>query len=212
MVISARYQTAGRGQGGSTWEGNFNENLAASIIIFPYEIEAAEQIKLNIAVALGAKDYVSSRVDDEVFIKWSNDVYVGSRKICGILIENSLQGEYIRQSIIGIGLNVNQQTFNTEKAVSLSQLTGKVYSTEEELTALLNALQQRINSIYLVEKNWLVSQYKKAMYRINQLTRFESAGNIFEGIPIGIDNLGNLKIQTETGILKFRNKEVAWLE
>lgn len=203
---------AGRGQGDNKWESSFGENLATSVLIFPHKIEATEQIKLNIAVALAVRDYIVSRVQDEVFVKWSNDVFVGNKKISGILIENSLQGEYIRQSIIGIGLNVNQQTFNTEKAVSLSQITGKKYQLEEEATALLEVLQQRINSIYLAEKNSLISQYEKVMYRINQLTKFKSADNIFEGIPIGIDNFGNLKIQTEEGILKFRNKEVTWLQ
>jgi len=212
MVICARYQTAGRGQNGSKWEGNFNENLALSIMLFPHKIEAIEQVKLNIAVALGVRDYVSSRVKEDVFVKWSNDIFVGDKKISGILIENNLQGEYIRQSIIGIGLNVNQQTFNTEKAVSLSQITEKKYQPEEELSILLEALQKRINSIYLVEKSWLILQYEKVMYRINQRTKFQSGDKIFEGIPLGIDSFGNLKVETNAGVLTFRNKEVVWLE
>ena len=110
-VLSALEQTAGRGQRGNTWTSNTGENLMFSIVLKDPKISARDQFVLNEIASLSVVDFLSKH---EILaeIKWPNDIYVGSKKICGILIENSLHGTAISSSIIGIGLNINQRNFN----------------------------------------------------------------------------------------------------
>ena len=117
-VLSALEQTEGRGQRGNSWSSNVGENLLFSIVLkFSPEdssqtfLEARDQFVLNEIAALSVVNFLRSH---EIIaqIKWPNDIYVGSRKICGILIENSLRGNRLSSSIIGIGLNINQRNFN----------------------------------------------------------------------------------------------------
>ena len=117
-VLSALEQTEGRGQRGNSWSSNVGENLLFSIVLkFSPEdssqtfLEARDQFVLNEIAALSVVNFLSYH---EIIaqIKWPNDIYVGSRKICGILIENSLRGKHVSLSIIGIGLNINQRNFD----------------------------------------------------------------------------------------------------
>ena len=117
-VLSAYEQTEGRGQRGNTWTSTPGENLMFSIVLkFSPEdsglggLDARDQFVLNEIAALSVVDFLRLH-DIQVQIKWPNDVYVGSRKICGILIENSIRGNWLSSSIIGIGLNINQRNFN----------------------------------------------------------------------------------------------------
>ena len=116
-VLSALEQTAGRGQRGNTWTSNAGENLMFSIVLkfasdnYGRAIEARDQFVLNEIAALSVVDFLHS-YSIQAQIKWPNDIYAGSRKICGILIENSLRGKWLSSSIIGIGLNINQRNFN----------------------------------------------------------------------------------------------------
>ena len=123
-VLSALEQTAGRGQRGNTWTSAPGENLMFSIVLkFSEEpdgngesacmplLPARDQFILNEIASLSVVDFLSQH-GIPARIKWPNDIYVGSKKICGILIENSLRGSEISTSIIGIGLNINQRNFN----------------------------------------------------------------------------------------------------
>ena len=117
-VLSALKQTAGRGQRGNTWTSNAGENLLFSIVLklSPDDsrlgvLDARDQFALNEIAALSVVDFLRSH-EIQAQIKWPNDIYVGSRKICGILIENSLRGKHVSSSIIGIGLNINQRNFD----------------------------------------------------------------------------------------------------
>lgn len=117
-VLSALEQTAGRGQRGNTWSSNAGENLMFSIVLkydsddsYRGRLEAHDQFILNEIAAISIVDFLRLH-DIQAQIKWPNDIYVGSRKICGILIENSLRGKWLSSSIIGIGLNINQRNFD----------------------------------------------------------------------------------------------------
>ncbi len=109
-VLSALEQTTGRGQHGNKWSSQAGENLTFSIIVKDFRIKANEQSAISQATALSLTDLLESH-GISARIKWPNDIYVRDEKICGILIENSLKGQEIDWSIIGIGLNVNQLTF-----------------------------------------------------------------------------------------------------
>ena len=109
-LVTADYQTAGRGQRGNSWESERGQNLLLALVARPAFLPAAAQFRLSQTIALAVADTVA-RYTDDVAVKWPNDVYVGDRKICGMLIENSLKGQQMHTSTIGIGLNVNETAF-----------------------------------------------------------------------------------------------------
>ena len=110
-VLSALEQTDGRGQRGNIWTSNAGENLMFSIVLKSPFLMAEDHFALNEIAALSVADFLST-YGIKAEIKWPNDIYVGEKKICGILIENSFRGKTISTSIIGIGLNINQRNFN----------------------------------------------------------------------------------------------------
>ena len=109
VVVTAEYQTAGKGCGTNSWESERGKNLTFSMLIHPKDIPANQQFHItevvSVALCMTLEPYIYNKVE----IKWPNDIYVGDKKICGMLIENRLQGSEIKDSIIGIGLNVNQK-------------------------------------------------------------------------------------------------------
>lgn len=113
-VLVARRQTAGRGQRGNRWESAPGENLTFSLVIEPRHILVEHQFRISESAAMAASDAVREATGGQVecVVKWPNDLYVGNRKIGGILIEHSLQSEYLSRSVIGIGINVRQRVFD----------------------------------------------------------------------------------------------------
>ena len=114
-VLSAERQTSGRGQRGNQWSSEPGENLTFSIIMkfgegFMPDVRAIDQFIISEITALSVVDLLAAH-NIEAKVKWPNDIYVGDRKICGILIEHSLRDGSLSWSIVGIGLNVNQTVF-----------------------------------------------------------------------------------------------------
>ena len=145
-VLAAETQTAGRGQGDHTWTSAPGQNLTFTLVLkFPpcAPIATSEILLITQAVTGGIRRYLLSK-GVESRIKWPNDIYVGDRKICGILIENILDGKQVSSSMIGIGLNLNQDRFPADlpNPVSLRQLTGRTYDLRTELVLLRDALKK----------------------------------------------------------------------
>lgn len=127
-VVMARAQTAGRGQRGNSWESSPGENITMSMLLRPRHVSPSAQFVISQAVSVGIVNVLRRYLPDhEVSVKWPNDIYVGDRKICGILIENVLSGSSIDYSIVGMGINVNQREFLSDapNPVSLYQLLGQ---------------------------------------------------------------------------------------
>ncbi len=148
-VIAARTQTAGRGQGDHSWFSTPSTNLTFSMLYrfgegFPVSVDAVDTVTVTRITTLGIHDFLKGKGIDSR-IKWPNDIWCGERKICGILIENILVRSEVRASIVGIGLNVNQKEWPAElpNPVSMTQLTGKVYSLEELLPELRDCITNR---------------------------------------------------------------------
>jgi BirA family biotin operon repressor/biotin-[acetyl-CoA-carboxylase] ligase len=143
IVVVAAYQTAGKGCGTNSWESERGMNLTFSMLIHPEGILANEQFRITEIVSVAMCETLERCGCKEVSIKWPNDIYVGDRKICGILIENRLQGMTIKDSIIGIGLNVNQSVFKSDapNPVSLYQILGKESNLEDILKTFLTAFE-----------------------------------------------------------------------
>ncbi len=145
-VVAARTQTSGRGQGDHTWTSEPGQNLTFTFVLkFPpcAPLAASEILRITQTVTYALREYLLSK-GVAARIKWPNDIYVGDKKICGILIENILGGKQVAASMVGIGLNLNQLRFPADlpNPVSLRQLTGRRYDLQEELVLLREELKK----------------------------------------------------------------------
>lgn len=145
-VVAARTQTSGRGQGDHTWTSEPGQNLTFTFVLkFPpcAPLAASEILRITQAVTHALREYLLSK-GVVARIKWPNDIYVGDKKICGILIENILGGKQVAASMVGIGLNLNQSRFPADlpNPVSLRQVTGRRYDLREELVLLREELKK----------------------------------------------------------------------
>ena len=133
-VFATFEQTAGRGQGSHTWYSTPGKNLTFSIVFKPEALEAKDALLLTQITTLSLVEYLAAE-NVEARIKWPNDIWVQDRKICGILIENVLDGAFVHDSIIGIGLNLNEENWPEElpNPVSLKELSSKSYDIVQEL-------------------------------------------------------------------------------
>lgn len=160
-------QTAGRGQKGNHWEAEPGKNLTFSVLWKPEGVAAAGQFALSEAVALAVVDLLGEN-GIEAKVKWPNDIYVGDRKICGILIEHSLFGYEISRTIAGVGINVNQYEFLSDapNPVSMVQLTGASYSLHDLLMDYADCLEKRLKKTETTEgREMLHEEYKNRMWR-----------------------------------------------
>ena len=143
-IIAAEMQSAGRGQGEHTWHSAPGQNLTFSILLRHRSLKASDALAVTSIMALGIRDYLLTKGIDP-WIKWPNDIWVGEKKICGILVENTVHAGMIEFSIVGVGLDLNQTDWPSElpNPVSLKDLTGMEYDTHEELRQLAEALGRR---------------------------------------------------------------------
>lgn len=210
-VVITNNQTAGRGQRGNTWEAEPGTNLTFSLILKPTFLLAVEQFMLNRAVSLGIADFLRSQLPKAVKIKWPNDMLVQEKKICGVLIENVIQGSGLSASVVGIGLNVNQHRFSIDRATSLYLQTGILY----DLSAMLDELLHCIETYWLMLREGryetLNDQYLEQLFARDEKRQFKTATEIFEGAITGVDPVGRLVIQTPFGERVFGMKEVEFV-
>ncbi|MCM1337976.1 MAG: biotin--[acetyl-CoA-carboxylase] ligase [Candidatus Amulumruptor caecigallinarius] len=150
LALCAVEQIAGRGQRGNGWEAEPGANVTMSLMLRPAAVSARRQFLLSMAVSLGVCEAVSSFIPGEdVAVKWPNDIYVGDRKLCGILIENTLSGAMIAASIAGIGVNVNQLRFLSDapNPVSLAMVAAHAFDVEAVEDAVARAVVARVDAI-----------------------------------------------------------------
>lgn len=142
LTVYCHTQTAGRGQRGNSWEARPGENLTFSTLLRPEALPAVRQFEMSMCVSLAIADTLVAH-GIEASIKWPNDIYAGGdRKICGILIENSLAGTRLERAVVGVGLNVNQTLFESDapNPVSMRMITGRSYALEPLLGELVDAM------------------------------------------------------------------------
>lgn len=211
-VVITAFQSAGRGQRGNVWKVEPGKNFTLSMILKPKFLSVKDQFYLHRFVSLGLTDYLQNYFPDGVKIKWPNDILINGKKVCGILIENQLSGHQLSQSIIGIGLNMNQQEFPVITASSLSALTGKEFELAEEFEKLMGFLEKRYLQLRQGDIESLTNEYLKRLYWINEEHTFSASENNFEGEIIGTDETGRLQIKSTEGIRTFDVKEVSYVK
>ncbi len=200
LVVYANHQTGGKGQRGKKWESHAAQNLLCSFFFKPKRLKASAQFKLTQAISLGVLKTVESLAPTDVSIKWPNDILVGSHKIAGILVENTLSDSYISKSIVGIGLNVNQERFTTDyKATSLKLLTGQHIPVQHVLAELCKNIEiqyLRLNA----NTDALQEDYQRKMYRRNLPTAFQMVNRAPEMYKVlGVEDSGNIVLESSTG-------------
>jgi BirA family biotin operon repressor/biotin-[acetyl-CoA-carboxylase] ligase len=214
-VVVTKKQTKGRGQQESSWISEPYKNLTFSVFISLNDVKIIHRRYLNFAISLSIYKVLFNKKISKLSIKWPNDILSANKKICGILIENTFFGDKIKNTIVGIGLNVNQEMFpnSLPNVTSLKLET----STESNLDVLLNDILIELkNNIKLLESkdfHLLEKQYLDVLYKKNIPTMFKnSKDEIFMGIISGISDHGNLQIMLEDdSIIEFGIKEVSIL-
>jgi BirA family transcriptional regulator, biotin operon repressor / biotin---[acetyl-CoA-carboxylase] ligase len=212
VVVCTFNQTAGRGQYGNTWISEPNSNIAISIILKPHFLPIQEQFYLNKAIALAVSDVIAQNTEG-VTIKWANDIFIYDKKTSGILIQNTLSRNAIDTSIIGIGINVNQQQFeNLPHATSLRCATGKKYDLWTIVENLCQAVEQR----YLQLKNRkyadIDAAYLAKFYRYGEDALYQYPnGTYFQGRIVGVSETGKLMIDSKAGLEYFDIKAVKFV-
>ncbi len=209
-VVTARYQTKGRGQRTTTWQSEKDKNLIISILKKEIDLKPQYQFLLNIVVSLAVFKTLQGFKIPELSIKWPNDILSHDKKIGGVLIELILKKNTIDKAIIGIGLNINQTTFkDLPSASSLQNITGIHYDLDELLHKLLDNFKYYF-SIKNTAELW--TTYENLLFRKDKPSTFVGpSGALFSGIIKGVSQGGKLMIKTENTIEEFDLKSVKLL-
>jgi len=214
-TVITGHQTAGRGQRGNQWEAAANENITLSVVWQPTFLAATEQFLLSQAVALAALDWarrwLGASGESSLRVKWPNDLYAGNQKLGGILIENTLSGSKIQYSIVGIGLNVNQQAFAMPTATSLSLLTGRQYDLGQVAARLLECLEARYLQLRAGRISQLRRDYLAALYRYQQPYQFLVDGQPTTGEIVGVEDDGHLAVRLAGEVRRFGVQQIRYL-
>ena len=206
MVVVADYQTAGRGCGTNRWESERGKNLLFSMLIHPNDVPASRQFRLSMAVSLAICEALGQYIGD-LSIKWPNDIYWRDGKICGILIENTLTGAVIKDSIIGVGLNVNQRAFHSDapNPVSLWQISGQ----ETDRDALLHHILERFGQLLTQDVR---QRYLSKLYRRKGFYPYADEKGAFMAEFVDVKDDGHLVLREDDGTLRtYAFKEVRFI-
>jgi BirA family biotin operon repressor/biotin-[acetyl-CoA-carboxylase] ligase len=210
-VVITSNQFAGRGQRGNTWQAAAGMNLTFSVFFKPSFLAVKNQFALTMIASLSLSDFLKEKNVDDVKIKWPNDILVGNKKICGMLIENSIQGETINQSIVGIGLNINQTDFPISTATSLALVSSKQFDLNQELNLLLEKLEKRYLQLRAGKQSELKAEYLQNLLGMNQPQKFLSNEQELEGVIKTVSESGELIVETEGREKAFSLKEISFL-
>ncbi|MEG0789504.1 MAG: biotin--[acetyl-CoA-carboxylase] ligase [Alistipes sp.] len=213
-VIWAERQTAGRGQRGHAWSSDDGKNLLFSVVLEPSFLPVGEQFLLSEAVALALTDTLTTYYIDAK-IKWTNDIYVGDRKLVGILIEHNYSGAKLARTIVGIGINVNQEAFDSSlpNPVSMNLLTGCQYNRQEVLNRVYEALMMRYEQLEKGGKEILQTNYREQMYRLGMMCPFRYPdGSPTQAVIQGVKPSGELILRHADGQTKnYLFKEIEFV-
>lgn len=198
-VILANAQTDGRGQRGSSWLASPGLDITLSIVVKPKDLRADGQFVISKVASLAVFDTVRAHVQDDVRIKWPNDVLVGRRKIAGILIKNDVIGELVMASIIGIGINVNNTALDPELvATSMALETGKTFDRTEVMQMLLDRFHHWWDKWDRNRGEGLVS-YSDRLWTRGRWAEMTLDGDRITARAMDVDETGRLIVEHEDG-------------
>jgi BirA family transcriptional regulator, biotin operon repressor / biotin---[acetyl-CoA-carboxylase] ligase len=208
MVCLAHHQWAGKGQRGKTWQSLARQNLMMSWITAPGSRLLAHPFLFSAAVSLGILQTVRLLESQNWNIKWPNDIFWNDRKAAGILIESVIKGPDWPFAVVGIGMNLNQISFAPDlpNAVSLQQITGKIYDPVQTARMMVPLLE---NQVSLLRENprRILADFNESLYQKGQSITIRKTGErIVTGLR-GVDIQGRLM----TGAGSFSSAEIQWI-
>ena len=206
VVVWADYQTAGRGCGTNHWESERGKNLTFSMLLHPHDVPAQKQFRISRAISLAICKALGQHIGD-LSIKWPNDIYWRDGKIGGILIEVTLQGNKVKDCIIGIGLNINQRVFRSDapNPVSMWQICEQETDCEQLLQEILQAFQE-----YMCKSN--KDEYQSMLYRRKGFHPYADKDGAFMAEIIDVEDDGHLLLRDDNGQLRrYAFKEVTFV-
>lgn len=213
-VISTSFQSDGRGQIGRSWYGSKGKNAMMSVVLYPAFLSIFKQYALNMAMAcairLAVAEYLPER---DVTIKWPNDIYVDKKKIAGLLIQNSLKGTQIKNSIFGVGLNVNEPVFPKVLPNPTSIFLER--GQQVDLKNLRAKLCKYIENYYLKLKNnrldKILDEYNTHLYLRNETAPFKVDGKIVQGIIQHVKTNGRIDVMVDGKVSDFAHGELQYI-
>lgn len=204
VLLTTDFQTAGHGQRGTVWEAERGKNLLFGVLFRPCSVSPSRQFLLSEALALAVAEALERWVEG-VEVKWPNDVYVGDRKICGMLLEHDLEGMEICRTLVGVGINVNQRQFRGDapNPVSLCQLIHKETDREVILQDLLCHFFRHLHEASSEEGAAVLhTAYLHRLYRRRGFHRFRDADGVFEAAIADVKFSGELVLRRRDGSLR----------
>lgn len=211
LIVQTGFQTNGKGQMGNVWKVSEGKSLTFSCIIYPDFISPSEQFYLNMAVSLSVVELLDEYIGNAK-IKWPNDIYINNKKIGGILIENSLLGNKIQSSVLGIGININENNFvGLPNATSLFLELGVDYP----ITYLLQQWCALFEGYYALLKSRsfgsLNKLYLQRMWNYNKQVTYNKQGIEQQGIIKGVNPLGQLLMEENGKQVIYNFKEISFV-
>jgi len=213
-VVVAKNQTKGKGQMGASWDSESGKNLIMSVLITDILNNTDEIFHLNVAVALSVVQVLEEFKIPKLSIKWPNDIMSDTKKLCGILIENSFKSDSKIESVVGIGLNVNQKSFeHLPKASSMAVVMQEAFDLDAILNRMLFYIKKNCSLIVSHQETTLWNDFHKYLFKMNVPMPFEDANtNRFMGIIQGVTADGKLMVLLEDDAVKtYGIKEIQML-
>lgn len=212
MGIFALHQTAGKGRLAKKWESDAGKNIILSTVAQMQWLQVYQQFQLSVAAALACKQFFLQFIKNGIKIKWPNDIYLNDSKAGGILIENQLQGNLWQWSVIGTGLNINEDNFDNKdfRAVSLKQITGKQYDVVELGKQLHQLVIEYINKLKVNQFDDMLNDYNEHLFCRGEKVKLKKGNMIFETTIEKISPTGQL-LTADTIQRVFEFNEVSWL-
>ena len=209
-MVTAELQTKGKGQRGSTWTSEKGKNIIMSLLVKDFVKGTYSLFDINIVASLAVYSALQSLKIPKLAIKWPNDIMSDNKKIGGILVENIFKGDNAIDSIVGIGLNVNQKAFATlPQASSLSLILNHSLDKDKLLLQIASSIEETVKS-WEENAEQFRETYIAVLFRKDMPTVFQiSENSFFNGTIRGITCVGRLEIEDENGnLLDFDIKEV----
>lgn len=210
-IVISDFQSKGRGQRGNGWESQSGVNLLLSLILRPVSLPAHQQFRINILISNAIVTAIKDFLAIDVKIKWPNDIFYKQEKLAGVLIESMIQGNQLAYSIIGMGINVNQELFDTNRAISLKT----VKRVEIDRVGLVESIIEKFEeNFHPADETHLKNQklqYMENLFAFNEWRSFEDHTGRFQGRIKGVTDLGEILIEREKGLSKYQMKEFRYI-
>lgn len=201
-AISAVHQAAGRGQLQKSWHSSPGQNLTFSLILYPKFLPAHAQFLLNQAISLGLHDALSPLLGESLKIKWPNDLFFGTQKLAGTLIETQIQQKNLAQAVVGIGLNINEKHFpdDLSSATSLYKITGQHQNLETYFQTICWSIERRYLQLRSGQYDRLRMDYTQALLGYQETQTFfdKHTEETFDAYILGVNTQGELALQCHT--------------